>query len=188
MTDPRGGLPVGLQIPPAAVKPFSVPMTTVPARMAGEPYLSTPTPFGWELIEDADSPVVRAALVNRGLRAFDFTPVAVITLADVSEDSTTVGQALRTEQAGVEAQPEICDVTAHDGTVCGYTARTLRYRYEGRDATTVIVAGTDWWNRTWVCTVGIQTAAPDDSRFVSDKATILGNFQFLVLQGGGISK
>ena len=105
MMEHIGGLPVGRQMAPVAAKPFSVPVTTVPPRMAGEPFLSIPTPFGWELIEHPESSVVRAALVNRGLRAFDFTPVAAITLADVSEDATTVGQALLTEQAGWRRSP-----------------------------------------------------------------------------------
>ncbi len=203
--DRRGGLPVGLQTNPVATQESedgvrlrdrshdsgdaahaSVSMTPLPPRAPGEPFLSVPIPPGWTLIYEDDSTLVRGALVNVGLRGLDFTPTVVITLADVSEDSRTAERAIATEQAAVEAQPEVSDFAFYDGTLCGYVSRALTYRYEGRDAMTLIVAGTDWFERTWVCTVGIQTAVPDDARFVHDRAAIFENFQFLVLRGGGM--
>jgi len=204
--DRKGGFPVGLQTTLPTLQPSedgvrqhyrshsnsatsadaAVAMTPLPAQGVGEPFLSVPTPPGWTAIHDHNSTLVRGALVNVGLWALDFTPTAVITLADVSEDSRTAHAALATEHAGVEAQPEVSDVASLDGTLCGYASRTLTYRYEGRNATTLIVAGTDWSARTWVCTLGIQTAVPEDARFVRDRAIILENFQFLVLQGGGM--
>lgn len=161
-------------------------MTPVPSRGVDEPYLALPTPDGWEVNHSRDSALVRAALVNTDLRTKRFTPSVIVTLADVSEDSASPGQAIVTEQGGVEAQPAVREISAQDGTVCGYPSRTLRYRYEGRDATTVLIAGTDRNKKTWICTVGIQTADPGNPQFVRDKAVILEKFQFVTQRDGNV--
>jgi hypothetical protein len=164
----------------------AVAMKPLPAKNPGEPFLSMPIPSGWEPAHDRDSALVRGALVNTDLRAHGFSPTALMTLADVSEDSHTAAQAIETEHAGIAA--EITVTSVENGTLCGYPSRTLRYRYEDRDATTVIVAGTDASNKTWVCTMGLQTTDPHNPQFIRDKAVILEKFQFLLPQDKDISQ
>ena len=149
-----------------------------------EPFVAIPTPPGWKLVQVRDSTSVRGVLGNDGLRSNEFTPNAAITLADVTEDSHTPAQAIATEQGGLQSQPDMTSFTATlDGTLCGYPSRTVRYRYEGRDATTLFVAGTGRANRTWVCSLTIQTADPSNTQFIADKAVILEKFQFLLKAG-----
>lgn len=183
---PRQGTPIAAPppAPPDVAELCSsdpaIEMIALPGRGIDEPFLAAPALDGWERNHSRDSSLIRAGFVNRELRARRFAPAVIITLADVSEDSKTARQAIITEQGGVEGQPEVTDVAAQDGTVCGYPSRTLRYRYEGRDATTLLIAGTDRYGKTWVCTVGIQTADPDNPQFARDRAVLLENFQFVV--------
>lgn len=163
---------------------MAIPMTVVPSRGPDEPFLSVPTPSGWEFIA-RDKEQVRGALASVALRSQDFTPNAVITLADVSADYATPQQAIDGEQLGLAGEVHI-DAT-QDGTLCGYPARTVNYLYEGRHATTLIVAGTDARKRTWISTVGIQCADPSVAGFAEDKALILNNFQFLIRHLGDIA-
>lgn len=93
----------------------AVAMKPIPAKNAGEPFLSMPLPAGWEIAYDRDSALVRGALVNTGLRANGFSPTAVITLADVSVDSRTAAQAIDTEHAGIAA--EINAISVENGTL-----------------------------------------------------------------------
>jgi hypothetical protein len=159
-------------------------MMPLAPRGPEEPFVSIPAPPGWNLVQVRDSTAVRAALGNDGLRFEGFTPNAVITLADVTEDSHTPAQAIVTEQAGLESQPDMTGFTAaEDGTVCGYPSRTVHYRYEDRDTTTLFVAGTDRADRTWVCSVTIQTADPGNPQFITDRAVILEKFQFMLKAG-----
>jgi len=187
-----GGSPQPSRPVPAAVSRCSVdatvPMTPMNAREAGEPYLSVPTPDGWEMSHNRDSALVRGGLVNTGLRAKGFTPSVVITLADVSEDSTNARQAVATEQVGVEAQPGVTVTSVQDGTVCGYPSRTLSYKHGELSGTTLIVAGTDRSNKTWVSTLLVQTADPDDVQFLRDRAVILDKFQFIVAGAEGVTQ
>jgi hypothetical protein len=158
------------------------------AREADEPFLSVPTPTGWEFSRYRDSSLVRGGLVNFGLRAKGFTPNVVVTLADVSEDSKNARQAIATEQLGVEAQPGVAMTSVQDGTVCGYPSRTLSYKHNELHGTTLIVAGTDRANKTWVSTVVIHTAEPDNAQFVQDRADILDRFQFIVAEADGTAQ
>jgi hypothetical protein len=159
-------------------------MMPLAPRGPEEPFVAIPAPPGWKLIQVRDSTSVRAALGNDGLRFHDFTPNAVITLADVTEDSHTPAQAITTEQTGLESQPDMNGFSAaKDGTICGYPSRTVRYRYEDRDATTLFVAGTDRAGRTWVCSLTIQTADPSNPQFITERAVILEKFQFMLKAG-----
>jgi hypothetical protein len=159
-----------------AVSP-AIPMTVMPARAVEEPFLSVPTPPGWEFIA-RDKEMVRGALANAAMRSEDFTPNAVITLAEVSAAYPTAQSAIDAEQAGLAREAHL-DST-EDGTLCGYPARRVDYVYEGRDATTLIVAGGDARRRIWVSTIGFQTADPDVAGYARDKAMVLDHFQFLI--------
>jgi hypothetical protein len=110
------------------------------------------------------------------LAANHFVPNAVVTLADVTSDSSTAQRAIDTEHGGL-AQKVRIDSEA-SGALCSYPSMTLNYKLEGRQATTVIVAAKDQHNRVWVSTIGIQTTEPNNPDFVKAKRAILDGFQF----------
>lgn len=155
-----------------------VPLTVLPKNGVDEPTISIPTPQGWKFSDKHNSPLVRGAILNEGLQDNGFVPNAVVTLADVTSDSITPERAVDTERAGL-AQKVSIDSEA-PGTLCGYPSMALNYKYEGRQATTIIVAAKDQHDKVWVATVGIQTTEPDNPLFVTAKRAILGGFQFLL--------
>jgi hypothetical protein len=155
-----------------------VPLTTLRKNAVDEPTISIPTPQGWKFSDEHNSALVRGAILNEGLQANGFVPNAVVTLADVTRDSSTPERALDTERGGL-AQKVNIDSEA-PGTVCSYPSLTLNYKYEGRQATTIIVAARDQHNKVWVSTVGIQTTEPDNPLFAKAKREILGGFQFFL--------
>lgn len=165
-----------------------VEMTPLPSRGADEPFLSVPTPDGWKVSHRNDSSSVRGGLVSTDLRAESFTTNAVISLVDVSEVSKDERQAIANEQVDVEAQPNVSNMSSEDGTLCGYPSRTLRYKHNELDGTTMIVAGKDRLNRTWLSAVLIQTAEPENPKFIRDRATILKNFQFIVTEDENVAR
>jgi len=155
-----------------------IPLTVLPPNAGDEPTISIPTPQGWKFSDRHNSALVRGAILDEGLKSNDFVPNAVVTLANVTSDSSTPERAIDTERAGLAQKVSINSETS--GTVCGYPSVTLNYKFEGRQATTVIVAAKDQHNRVWVSTVGIQTTDPNNPDFVKSKRAILGGFQFIL--------
>lgn len=155
-----------------------VPLTVLPKNGVDEPTISIPTPQGWKFSDEHNSPLVRGAILNEGLQANGFLPNAVVTLAEVTSDSSTPERAIDTERAGLAQKVRIDSESP--GTLCNYPSLTLNYKYEGRQATTIIVAAKDQHNKVWVSTVGIQTTEPDNPLFVTAKRAILGGFQFVL--------
>jgi Probable lipoprotein LpqN len=153
-----------------------IPLTVLPPNGTDEPTVSIPTPPGWKFSDKHNSSLVRGAILNEGLQANYFIPNAVVTLADVTSDSSTAKRAIDTERGGL-AQKVRIDSEA-SGALCSYPSMTLNYKLEGRQTTTVIVAAKDQHNRVWVSTVGIQTTEPNNPDFVKDKRAILDGFQF----------
>jgi hypothetical protein len=153
-----------------------IPLTVLPAIGDDEPIVSIPTPQGWKFSDKHNSSLVRGAILNEGLRANDFVPNAVVTLADVTSDSSTPERAIDTERGGLAQKVSIGSETS--GTLCGYPSMTLNYKYEGRQAPNVILVAKDRNNRVWVSTVGIQTTEPNRPDFVEAKRAILDGFQF----------
>jgi hypothetical protein len=155
-----------------------VPLTVLPKNGPDEPTISIPTPQGWKFSDKHNSSLVRGAILNEGLQANGFVPNAVVTLADVTSDSSTPERAIDTERAGLAQKVSIDSQVP--GTLCSYPSTTLNYKYEGRQATTIIVAAKDQHNKVWVSTVGIQTTEPDNPQFAAAKQAILGGFQFVL--------
>jgi hypothetical protein len=153
-------------------------MTVLPKNGVDEPTISIPTPQGWTFSDKHNSSLVRGAILNEGLQANGFVPNAVVTLADVTSDSSTPERAIDTERAGLAQKVSIDSEVP--GTLCSYPSTTLNYKYEGRQATTIIVAAKDQHNKVWVSTVGIQTTEPDNPQFAAAKQAILGGFQFVL--------
>ena len=165
-----------------------VEMTPLASRESDEPFIAVPTPEGWKISHRNDSESIRGGLISADLRAKRFTPNAVISLIDVSQDSKDETQAIANEQADIEAQPEVSSMSSEDGTLCGYPSRTLRYKHKELDGTTMIVAGKDRSNRTWLAAVLVQTAEPENPKFIRDRATILKSFQFVVPEDGNVAQ
>jgi hypothetical protein len=153
-----------------------IPLTVLPSNGTDEPTVSIPTPPGWEFSVKHNTSLVRGAILNEGLAANHFVPNAVVTLADVTSDSSTPQMAIDIERGGLAQKVSIDSETP--GTLCSYPSMTLNYKFDSRQATTVIVAAKDAHNRVWVSTVGIQTTEPNNPDFVKDKRAILDGFQF----------
>lgn len=158
-----------------------IPLTVLRRSAPDEPTISIPTPQGWKFSDEHNSSLVRGAILNEGLQANGFVPNAVVTLADVTSDSTTPEQAIATERAGLAQKVSVDSETS--GILCGHPSTTLNYRFEGRQATTMIVAANDQHNRVWVSTVGIQTTEPNNPDFAKAKRAILDGFQFILPNG-----
>lgn len=155
-----------------------IPLTVLPPNGTDEPAVSIPTPPGWKFSDKHNSSLVRGAILNEGLAANHFIPNAVVTLADVTSDSSTPQAAIDIERGGLAQKVSIDSETS--GTLCSYPSVTLNYKFEGRQATTVIVAAKDEHDRVWVSTVGIQTSEPNNPDFVRAKRAIIDGFQFNV--------
>jgi len=170
--------PVALPGPPDCPE---VPFTVLLTQSPDEPTLSIPTVLGWQPSNERNSPLIRGAFVAPGLRANDFTPNAVVTLADVTKNSDTPEKAIQTETQGLDTKFAIDSLTT--GTRCGFPYETVDYKYEGRPATTLIVAAKDDKARVWVSTVEMQTTEPNRPEYVKAKQLIIGAYK-VTTKGG----
>lgn len=153
-----------------------VPMLDLESQAPDEPGLAVPQPQGWERDTRMDSQVIRAALLNQGLRANDFTPNVVVTLEELTGKVETPEQAVAAERDGlVQAGNVIENETS--GTQCGHPSLTVDYTLEGHPVTAMAVAA-EHNQKMWAAIVTIQTTEPDNPTYVEDKKTILGGFAF----------
>lgn len=160
-----------------------VPFTVLVPQNRDEPTLSIPIPSGWQESDKHNSTLIRGAILAPGLRANDFTPNAVVTLADVTQDSDTPQKAIETETQGLATKVTIESQTS--GTRCGFPAKTINYKVEGRPATSLIIAAKDDKGRVWVSTVAIQTTDPNNPDYVQAKQLIIGGYK--VTTGGSVA-
>ena len=152
-------------------------LVKLPSSNSEEPTLALPKPPGWTFSTADNSPSVRGTMSDPGLKAHDYVPSFVVSLADVTGDASTPQQALDTERAGF-AQKVGAIQTDTPGTVCGYPGKTITYTFEGRQGTTLMVAAKDRHNKIWIAKVSTQTTEPDNPDFMKAKQVILGGFQF----------
>jgi hypothetical protein len=73
-------------------------LTVLPSNSTDEPAVSIPTPPGWNFSDKHNTSLVRGAILNEGLAANHFVPNAVVTLADVTSDSSTPQAAIDIER------------------------------------------------------------------------------------------
>jgi len=146
-----------------------------------EPTLSIPTVLGWQPSNERNSPLIRGAFVAPGLRANGFTPNAVVTLADVTKNADTPEKAIKTETEALATKFTMESLTT--GTRCGFPYETADYKFEGRPATTLIIAAKDDKDRVWVSTVEMQTTEPDKPEYVKAKQLIIGGYK-ITIRGG----
>ncbi|WP_234804450.1 LpqN/LpqT family lipoprotein [Mycobacteroides abscessus] len=155
-----------------------MPRFTVDAKSAGEPVLEVPLPPGWQRSTEMVSEMVRAAIVNTGLRANDFSPNAVVTLEDLTGKVPSVQQGVAAEIAAVEhGGATVTSRTA--GAVCGYPSGTITYTLKNRSVTALIVVA-EHEHKIWAAVVTVQTTEPDNPTYAAGKNAILEGFQFTV--------
>lgn len=122
-----------------------------------------------------NSDAIRGVIFNKSLTANEFTPTAVVTVADVTEGTSSLEQALEIERGGI-VQNGVNIESETAGTICGYPAKTINYPIEGRPGSTLIVAA-EHDRRIWTATVTIQTTDAGNPIYITDKQSILNGFQ-----------
>ncbi|WP_165702831.1 LpqN/LpqT family lipoprotein [Mycobacteroides abscessus] len=152
-----------------------VPLANLEPKSSAEPQLAVPQPPGWSHSSAMNSDAIRGLIFNKSLTADEFTPTAVMTVADVTEGTNSLEQALETERAGI-VQNGVRIESETTGTTCGYPTKTVNYPIEGRPGSTLIVAA-DHDQRIWTATITIQTADATNPTYIADKQTIFDGFQ-----------
>jgi hypothetical protein len=153
----------------------NVPIVNLEPKSAAEPHLAIPQPSGWNHSSAMNSDAIRGLIFNKSLTANQFTPTAVVTVADVTEGTSSLEQALETERGGI-MQNGVTIESETSGTICGYPTKTVSYPIEGRPGSTLIVAA-EHDRHIWTATVTIQTSAADNPTYIADKETIFNGFQ-----------
>ncbi|MEC4838412.1 LpqN/LpqT family lipoprotein [Mycobacteroides chelonae] len=156
----------------------NVRMVTLESKATDEPTLAVPAPNGWEYSEAMNSPVIRGAVVNTGLRANNFSPNAVVTLEDLTGRVPSAQQGIEAEIASIE-QGGAAVQSRTAGTVCGHPSSTITYTLQNRPVTALITAAEDG-PKIWATVLTIQTNEPDNPTYTADKQTMLDGFQFTV--------
>ncbi|MBN7438809.1 LpqN/LpqT family lipoprotein [Mycobacteroides abscessus subsp. abscessus] len=150
-------------------------LASLEPKSPAEPHLAIPQPSGWNHSSAMNSNAIRGLIFNKSLTTNEFTPTAVVTVADVTEGTSSPEQALETELGGiVQNGAKIESETS--GTICGYPAKTVNYPIEGRPGSTLIVAAKHD-RHIWTATVTIQTADAKNPTYIADKQTIFNGFQ-----------
>ncbi|WP_267899756.1 LpqN/LpqT family lipoprotein [Mycobacteroides salmoniphilum] len=108
-----------------------VPMVNLEPKAAGEPLLAVPQPPGWGHSSAMNTDAIRRLIFNKSLTANQFTPTAVVTVADVTEGTSGLEQALEIERGGIVRNGGSIE-SETSGTICGYPAKTVNYPIEGR--------------------------------------------------------
>jgi hypothetical protein len=153
----------------------SGPLVSIPTK-GGEPTLTVSQPAGWTFSTEHNTARIRGVLVNESLASHDFNPTAIVTLTDVSGESSSAEQALAVEQGGIAQTVGHLDAQV-PGTVCGFPSATITFTTDGRQETELLVAAKDARNKVWVATVGVQSADPGNADYVRDRQTIVSGFQ-----------
>ncbi|MGH3724774.1 MAG: LpqN/LpqT family lipoprotein [Mycobacterium sp.] len=153
-----------------------VPLVTLDPKASDEPKLAIPTPQGWEYSAAMNSPMIRGAVANKGLRANGFTPNAVVTLEDLTGKVQSAQQGVDAEVASV-AQGGMAVGSQVPGTACGHPSTTITYTLQNRPVT-ALIAAVDDGPKIWAAVLTIQTTEPDNPAYLDAKKTILNGFQF----------
>ncbi|MGH3724780.1 MAG: LpqN/LpqT family lipoprotein [Mycobacterium sp.] len=154
-----------------------VPLVTLEPTADDEPKLAVPAPQGWEYSGEMNSPLIRGAVANVGLRAKGFTPNAVVTLEDLAGRVQSAQEGVDAEVASVEdGGLPVESRTA--GTLCGHPSTTITYTLQSRPVTALIAVAEDG-PKIWAAVLTIQTAEPDNPAFVDAKKAIMDGFQFV---------
>jgi Probable lipoprotein LpqN len=159
----------------------SAPMTAIDPKAAGDPALSIPQPAGWERNTKLDSQIIRFVMVNKSLTTNNFAANAVVTFESVTSNTQSPKQILDSQQDNLKNQLKATDISATDGTQCGYPATTISYTAPAMGAVRsrkakvlgVVIEAND---KTYLTTLTIGSADDQNPTFATDSETILKGF------------
>jgi hypothetical protein len=159
----------------------SAPMIAIDSKAAGDPALSIPQPEGWERNTKLDSQIIRFVMVNKSLTANSFAANAVVTFESVTSNTQSPKQILDSQQDNLKNQLKATDISATDGTQCGYPATTISYTAPAMGAVPsrkakvlgVVIEAND---KTYLTTLSIGSADDQNPTFATDSETILKGF------------
>jgi hypothetical protein len=159
----------------------SAPMIAIDSKAAGDPALSIPQPEGWERNTKLDSQIIRFVMVNKSLTANSFAANAVVTFESVTSNTQSPKQILDSQQDNLKNQLKATDISATDGTQCGYPATTISYTAPAMGAMPsrkakvlgVVIEAND---KTYLTTLSIGSADDQNPTFATDSETILKGF------------
>jgi Probable lipoprotein LpqN len=159
----------------------SAPMTKLDMVGAGDPALSIPQPEGWERNTKLDSEIIRFVMVNKSLTTDNFAANAVLTFESVNSTKESPKQILDAQQANLKNQLKATDVSATDGTQCGFPATTITYTAPAMGAiptrkAKVLGVVIESHDRTYLTTLTIGSADDKNPTFAKDSETILKGF------------
>ena len=169
-------------------KQVSAPMTSVPARAAGEPKLRIPQPPGWQRTTMLDSEIIRFAMGNQDLADNGFAPTAIVTLESAPGATQDQQKIFDQERAMLADRLGVTNMQTTETTLCGQKAELVSYdapamgRIPPRKAKTLVAIGA-YFGKTYAATVTVQAADPDNPGYVQDTQTILTGFQMLPPHG-----
>ncbi|MET0698557.1 MAG: LpqN/LpqT family lipoprotein [Mycobacterium sp.] len=156
-------------------------MTKIESTSATDPQLSIPQPEGWDRKTELDSQIIRFVMVNRSLTTDNFAANAVVTFESVAGSTQSPRQILDGQRDNLETQLRATDVSADNGTQCGYPATTISYTAPAmgpapsRKAKVLgVVIESD--AKTYLATLTVGSAADDDPTYAKDSETILKGF------------
>lgn len=160
----------------------SVPLTVIESQAEGEPELQIPQPPGWETSDKLDSPMIRFAMVNTDLAEAGFAPNAVVTFETAGGGSSDPDQVFGQQRELLESQLGATDVSVESGVQCGYTAQTISYTAPAMNAvperqSKVLCVLADVAGTTFLTTLTISTADPENPTYAEDSTNILAGFQ-----------
>lgn len=159
------------------------PLTTIPAIRDDEPVMKIPQPQGWVRSTKLDSELFRFAMVNRSLVRDDFASNVVVTLESAPGIEQPDG-VFESQRESLESTFGATDLRIAEHTLCGLPAETVQYQTPvmGNLAPhpgTVVITVLHTDDTTYVASVTIQTADPDNPKYQRDADMILKGFQML---------
>jgi hypothetical protein len=159
----------------------SAPMTVIDDKAYGDPVLSVPQPEGWERNTKLDSQVIRFVMVNKALTADNFAANAVVTFESVTSNTQSPKQILDAQQTNLKTKLKATDISATDGTQCGYPSTTITYTSPAMGGVAprkakVLGVVIETKDRTYLTTLTIGSADDQNPTFAKDSETILKGF------------
>ena len=163
--------------------PVDASLTTVTGSGDDEPVMKIPQPEGWERVTMMDSELIRFTMRNTSLTKDGFAPTAVVTLESV-EGVADPREVFDSQHAALESGLGATDLRITEDVLCGLPAETLDYAVPamgpvGPHPATSVVAVLHTDDTTFVATLSVHNADPDDPTYQRDAQTILTGFQML---------
>lgn len=162
----------------------AAPLEDIPGKGDSEPALRIPVPAGWERNTMMDSEIIRYSIVATDLISNNFAPNAVVTLESV-RGSQAPEEVFEQNRDNLVSGLGAFDLQTESNTTCGLPSETTSYMAppmgpapERPIIMHAVVAEDD--TSTYLATLTIQTADPDNPDYVSASQEIVDGFQMLL--------